>query len=252
MRQLTTGAQMGPRRGPRTGGAPAGRPSDREGEPASRRCLVTGEIRPKEELVRFVVGPESRLVPDIEETLPGRGLWLTARKDIVAAAAAKNLFARAARTPVDVGPDLSDRVEALLARRVMDLIGLARRAGQAVAGFEAVRATLGGGRAAVLLAASDAARDGRGRMQALGGGVPVVDQLTAAELGAAFGRDHAVHGAVRAGRLALLILREARRLAGFRAPSAPAGKTGGKRAGYGTRRRGGKSVSKGKSEKNGE
>lgn len=242
---------MGPRRGRGVAAAPAGRPSGRAGEAGLRRCLATGEVRPKEELVRFVVGPESRLAPDMEETLPGRGLWLTARRDIVAAAAAKNLFAKAARAPVDVGTDLADRVEALLARRVMDLIGLARRAGQAVAGFETVRATLAGGRAAVLLTASDAAQDGRRRLKTLGGDVPVVDQLTAAELGAALGRDHAVHGAVGPGRLAGLILREARRLAGFRAPSARAGEAGGKRAGSGTRR-GGKSRSKGKLEKNGE
>lgn len=186
-------------------------------EPSLRRCLVTGEIRPKDELIRFVVGPDSKLVPDVEQKLPGRGLWLTARRDIVTAAAAKNLFARAARADVEVDPDLADRVEALLARRVMDLIGLARRAGQAAAGFEKVHGLLSAGRAAVLLSASDGAADGRRRLQALARGVPVVGLLTAAELGAAVGREHVVHAAVGSGRLARLIMREAARLAGFRA-----------------------------------
>jgi predicted RNA-binding protein YlxR (DUF448 family) len=243
---MQTETRMGTRRAARTGSGDAGSRAGRKPESATRRCLVTGEVRPKDALVRFVVGPDSRLVPDIEETLPGRGLWLTARRDIVAAAAAKNLFAKAARTPVEVGADLADRVEALLARRVMELIGLARRAGLAAAGFETVRATLAAGRAAIVLAASDAAPDGRRRLRALSADVPVVDQLSAAELGAALGREHAVHGAIARGRLAGLILREAGRLAGFRAPSA-----GSEGAGSEMDRRGRKRRSKGKLEKNG-
>ena len=104
-----------------------------------RRCIVTGAVRPKTELVRFVVDPGGRIVPDVAGRLPGRGLWLSARRDIVAAAVAKRLFARAARAPVVVEDGLGDRVEALLAARCGDLLGLARRAGQAVVGFEKTR-----------------------------------------------------------------------------------------------------------------
>jgi predicted RNA-binding protein YlxR (DUF448 family)/ribosomal protein L30E len=202
---------------------PGGDPGE-AGAESGRRCLVTGDVLPKERLIRFVVGPDARIVPDIEEKLPGRGLWLTARRDIVSAAAAKNHFARAAQTRVELEPDLADRVEALLVRRVMDLIGLARRAGQAAAGFENVRAALSARRVAIMLAASDGADDGRRKLRALAADVPVADQLTAAELGAALGRPHAVHGAVAPGALAKLILRESRRLAGFRdmCVSAPA------------------------------
>ncbi len=94
--------------------------------------------------------------------LPGRGLWLTPRRDIVDSAVAKRLFARAARRPVVVPAGLADRVEALLARRCVDLIGLARRAGQAVAGFAKVEAALDKGEAAVLVEAADGAA-GRAR-----------------------------------------------------------------------------------------
>ncbi|HEX7966843.1 MAG TPA: RNA-binding protein [Stellaceae bacterium] len=182
----------------------------------SRRCLVTGAVRPKAELLRFVVAPDGKLVPDVAGRLPGRGLWLTARRDIVAAAVTKRLFARAARQAVIVEDGLADRVEFLLAQRCRDHIGLARRAGQVVMGFAKVREALAAGRAAVLVAAADGAADGRGKLKALAPGLPLVDRLTSAELGAAFGREHVVHAALAPGRLAEALVAEAARLGGFR------------------------------------
>ena len=186
-----------------------------------RRCIVTGQVRPKAELLRFVVGPDGEVVPDIGARLPGRGIWLCARRDVVNTAVAKRLFARAARRAATVPADLADRVDALLARRCLDLLGLARRAGQAVCGFEKVRAELKGRRAAVVIEARDAAQDGRGKMRALAGGLPVVELFDAAELGAVFGRDAAVHVALAPGRLAGRLVEEATLLAGFRPAAGP-------------------------------
>ncbi len=181
-----------------------------------RRCLVTGVRRPKAELLRCVVGPENRLFPDIAGRLPGRGLWLSAQRDIVAQAVTKHLFARAARAPVAVDDGLADHVEILLAQRCCDILGLARRAGQAVAGFVKVETMLRAGKAGVLVAAADGAADGRRKLAALAGDRPIVECLTAAELGAAFGRDQAIHAGLASGRLADLFLAEAARLGGFR------------------------------------
>jgi uncharacterized protein len=181
-----------------------------------RRCLVTGESRAKAELLRFVVAPDDKLVADVAGRLPGRGLWLTARRDIVAAAVTKRLFARAARQAVIIEDGLADRVEALLAQRCRDHIGLARRAGQAVMGFVKVQAALTAGKVGVLVAAVDGAADGRGKLKAAAPGLPLVECLTAAELGAAFGREHVVHAALAAGRLAAMLVADATRLAGFR------------------------------------
>jgi len=188
----------------------------KEGQGPLRRCLVTGESRPKAELLRFVVGPNREIVPDVAERLPGRGLWTLARRDIVAAAVKKRLFQRAARAQVTVEDGLPDRVEALLLGRVLDLIGLARRAGLAVAGFAKVEAALRGRQAAVLLAASDGSADGRLKLEALAPGLPRVELLGTHELGAAFGRESAVHAALKRGPLAEAVLVEAQRLAGFR------------------------------------
>jgi predicted RNA-binding protein YlxR (DUF448 family) len=173
-------------------------------------------VRDRAALLRFVVGPDGRLVPDVAGKLPGRGLWLTARRDIVATAIAKRHFARAARQAVAVDDDLADRIEALLAARCRDTVALARRAGQAVMGFALVEAALSKGRASVLIAASDGATDGRAKLRGLAPALPLVEQLTAAELGAAFGREHVVHAALAPGRLATAIVADAARLAGFR------------------------------------
>ena len=184
-----------------------------------RRCLATGTLRPKAELVRFVLAPDGTVVPDINERLPGRGLWLTASRDIVASASAKGLLAKAARAAVTAPADLADQVEGLLARRCRDLLGVARRAGQATAGFEKVRAWLAGGKAGLLLEASEGSADGRRKLRALAGDVPVIGVLRGDELGPALGRDHAVHVAVKAGKLAEMLMREAARLSGFRKPA---------------------------------
>jgi uncharacterized protein len=166
--------------------------------------------------LRFVVGPSGELVADAAAELPGRGLWLTPRRDIVEHAVAKRLFARAARQTVAVPPGLADRVEGVLARRCCDTIGLARRAGLAVAGFEKVCEAVRAGKAALLLSALDGAEGGRGKIRALGRNLPLARVLTAAEIGAVFGRHHVVHVAFGGGRLSRRLIADAEKIAGFR------------------------------------
>ena len=182
-----------------------------------RRCLATGASLPVERMVRFVVGPAAELVPDIEARLPGRGMWLSAHRDVLNKALVRNAFAKAARRAVAVPADLADRIEALLARRCIEILGLARRAGQVVAGYDQVRAALAHGQRGLLVEAADGAADGRGKLVALAPGLPVVDVLTGEELGAAFGRERFVHVLVQAGALAERLRTQADRLAGFRA-----------------------------------
>jgi predicted RNA-binding protein YlxR (DUF448 family)/ribosomal protein L30E len=181
----------------------------------NRRCIATFRVGPAEGMIRFVVGPDLAIVPDIEARLPGRGMWLSARRDVVNSAVAKSAFAKAARQKVTVAPDLADRLESLLRRRCLDLLGLARRAGQVVSGLEKVRAELKSGRGAVLLAARDGSKDGTQKVRALAPHLPLVTALSAEELGAAFGRDHTVHGLILPGNLAKRLLIDADRLAGM-------------------------------------
>jgi len=187
-------------------------------EPAGprRRCIATGEIRDRSGLLRFVVGPSSELIPDLAANLPGRGMWLTPRREAVERALAKKLFSRAARQPVLVPQGLAGHLEELLTRRCCEGLGLARRSGLAVAGFEKVCEAVRAGRAALLLSALDGAEGGRAKMRGLGRGLPVATVLSAAEIGTVFGRDHVVHVALGGGRLTARVAGDAEKLAGFR------------------------------------
>lgn len=188
---------------------------------AERRCLATGESRPREDLLRFVVAPDGRLVPDIGNELPGRGLWLTPTAEALARATARKAFQRAARAPVQVADDLAAQVERLLARRCLDLLGLARRAGQLVTGFEKVQDLLRREPVAALVAASDGGTDGRRKLRRLAPDAPLVALFDRAELSLAIGRENVVHAALKPGGLARKFLREAARLSGFRAAPMP-------------------------------
>ncbi|HWD58763.1 MAG TPA: RNA-binding protein [Stellaceae bacterium] len=185
-----------------------------------RRCIVTGETHDRGRLLRCVVGPDGTIVPDVDARLPGRGLWLLPRRDIVERAVAKRTFARAARRPVAVPPGLVDRVEVLLARRCCDLLGLARRAGLAVAGYERVGEAVRRGGAALLLFARDGAETGRRRMAASAPGIESATALDASELSGVFGREMVAFVAVGPGPLCARLGGELARLAGFR-PAAP-------------------------------
>jgi hypothetical protein len=185
-----------------------------------RRCLAGRDSLPRECLVRFVVDPDGVVIPDVAGRLPGRGVWLTAERGAISLAVAKGLFAKAARRRVQIAPDLAEQVETMLVRRCLDLLGLARRAGQLVAGFDQVAEALRRGEVALLLSARDGAPDGRRRLRALAGAVPVIEVFDRRELGGAIGRDEVVHVALAEGGLARRLRTECARLAGFRPPPA--------------------------------
>ena len=183
-----------------------------------RQCIVTRESHPTPQLVRFVIGPDDEVVPDIRGKLPGRGLWLTSRRDIVDRACANNLFSKTARRRAVTDEGLSDRVEGLLRDRCIEVIGLARRAGKAIAGYEKVCGNLRNGKAGVVLIACDAASGGRTKIIRLASGISVVDALCASELSQVFARTRVVYVAIGSHRLAERLVLEADRLAGFRKP----------------------------------
>jgi uncharacterized protein len=216
-----------------------------------RRCVVTRERLPKEQMFRFVVSPDRALIPDLVGKLPGRGIWLSASRDVIEGADAtrpkgtgsngtgpkgtgpKGTFgsargrelvraiARAAHGPVQVPSDLPGVLETALIRRIGDLIGLARRSGQAVAGFEKARDWMRTHPVGLVLQAADGSEAERARFRsAVPDEVPVLTPLTGAELGRVMGHETVVHVALGPGRLAASIAIEAGRLACIRPTSA--------------------------------
>ena len=192
-----------------------GRPKDRTGEP-ERRCIATGDVQPKHGLIRFVIGPDGSVVPDLLGKLPGRGIWVSAEKKALEKAVLKGLFARATGQPVEVPEDLIARVEEGMADRVVHLVSLARKAGVAVAGYEKVKDWLAKEQAKVLIQASDGSERGKSKLRPPQGEDRFIGCLTAGELGLAFGRENVIHGALAGGGLTRRVVEEAAKLSGLR------------------------------------
>jgi predicted RNA-binding protein YlxR (DUF448 family) len=186
-----------------------------------RRDIVSGEIMPEHRLIRFVVAPDGEIVPDVAARLPGRGLWVEASRKAIATAVEKKLFARAAKAQVHAAGDLAERAGKALVSRMLGDLGLARRAGALVLGFDNVlRALDGTTPPALLIEARDGSGDGKRKLynaaHARGLKPIVVECLSSVELGLALGRENVIHAAVQPGGLAERLALDAQRLAALR------------------------------------
>jgi hypothetical protein len=199
----------------------ASKEQDDGAEGPLRRCIVSGETLAPEMMVRFVVGPDGVIVPDVAHKLPGRGCWVTATRAAIAKACEKGAFSKSAKAAVKCPPDLVAQVERLLVKRCVEHLGLARRAGLAIVGYAQVEEMFRrrDGRIAALIEAADSGPADRGKLMKYArvqGDVPVIGCLDSGEIGLAFGRENVVHAALASGALSARFLVEAGRLGGFR------------------------------------
>ena len=172
-----------------------------------RTCIVSRAVHPPAELIRFVLGPENRVVPDLRHKLPGRGVWVTARRAVVDEAVRRRLFGRAFKAEVTAPPSLGAEIEALLRADLRQALALANKAGRVVTGFHKVEGAIQEKSLAALIHATEAAEDGRRKLASqlrkrLGdaiSGFPVVTDLPNHELDLALGRSHVIHAALVAG-----------------------------------------------------
>lgn len=171
-------------------------------------------------MIRFARAPGGEVVPDVSGKLPGRGVWVTATRKAVDEAAAKGVFSRRFKAQSTVPDALSDIIEGQLAERCCALIGMAKKSGVLVTGFDQVRASLRKARPAWLIEAADGAEDGRSKVYllavALYTEVKLAGGLTSAELGMALGRDGVIHACLQSGPLAKSWAVAYGRLKGFR------------------------------------
>ena len=172
-----------------------------------RTCIVTRKQAEPDELIRFVVGPDSAVVPDLKRNLPGRGCWVSADRLHIDKAAAKNLFARAFKAQVIVPPDLGGMVDGLLSRSALGMLGLARKAGAISLGATKVESAVRGGLALFVLHATEASDDGvrkisqarRATVHIGGPSILAYKLFSEAELSLALGGTNVIHAAVLAG-----------------------------------------------------
>jgi len=199
---------------------PAAGPATLAEAARERRDLVSGQVMPEDRLIRFVAGPDGVVVPDVARKLPGRGLWVAADRVSVQTAARKGGFSRSAKAKLSAPQDLADQVERLLMIRLLQGLGLARRAGDLTLGFEGVSSAIVAGNAAWLIEASDGADDGRRKLLQLVRKSPGPPRLLglfdSAELSLALGLGNVIHLAFLAGRGAKRWTVDVERLSGFR------------------------------------
>src|SRR6202012_2575121 len=186
-----------------------------------RRDIVSGEVLPENRLIRFVADPDGVIVPDVAAKLPGRGIWVEATRVAIAKAVDKKLFAPPGKAQATEPADLGDRVEKALVTRMLGDLGIARRSGQLVLGFDNVQRQLEGPKPPkALIEAFDGSRDGKRKLYAASHRLElncvVIESLTSAELGLALGRENVIHAAVQPGGLADRLILDAERLSGFR------------------------------------
>ena len=185
-----------------------------------RRDVVSGAVMDEARLIRFVAGPDGAVVPDLARKLPGRGLWVAADRTSVETAARRGGFSRSAKTRLSAPADLADQVERLLLRRVLDGLGLARRAGELTSGFEKAAAAIASGKAAWMIEAADGAPDGRRKLlqvaRRLDSAPRLLGLFASDELSLALGLGNVIHLVFLAGRGAERWTADVERLSGFR------------------------------------
>ena len=177
-----------------------------------RMCAVSRDVRPIDELIRFVVAPSGEVVADLKRKLPGRGLWISASRKMVAEAVRRHQFSKGFKRDVRVAATLAADTEALLERFVLDALAIAAKAGQVISGFTKVADALdrhGQGPVRALIHATDGAVDGIRKLDAVAGqngrddgqpaGIPIVNVLTSEQLDLALGRSNVIHAALLAG-----------------------------------------------------
>jgi len=125
-----------------------------------RTCIVTRLEKFPDEMIRFVIGPDSLVFPDLKRNLPGRGVWVTAEKKLLEEAVSKNLFSKGFKAKVKVEKNLPELVEELLRQTALQTLAMTKKAGQVALGQAKCEALIREGAALALLQASDAGTDG--------------------------------------------------------------------------------------------
>lgn len=178
----------------------------------SARCLVTGHVLPADYLLRFAIDPQNRLVPDLRGNLPGKGVWVCDSRKAVEKAVSEGLFSEEAGMALEVDQALPDTVESLLRQQLLSFLGLVKRNGGIVTGFEKVKSALTYRQAIMVFEAQDAARNSRGKIAEVSESIACYEMFASKELSHALGTTHTVHAAVTHPEMAKNVERLAERL----------------------------------------
>lgn len=191
-----------------------------------RTCIVTREAVSPEGLIRFVAGPDGRVVPDLKRQLPGRGCWVTAERELIDRAIQRKLFARALKRDVTADADLGALVDRLISADLAGMMHLARKAGQFVSGATKVDAAVRAGAALAVFHSADAAADGVRKIDQArkawklgsnaGDDIPSFSFFTGAEMDDLIGQNAFIHACALAGQAGEGVVKRATMLEKYR------------------------------------
>jgi len=201
---------------------------DRGAHPAAaateRLCIATGQVRPVGELIRFVIGPDGAVVPDLKHRLPGRGVWITARRHLIEEAVRRRAFGRGFKADIRASTGLPDELDHLLEQSALNALSITYKAGLVILGFAKVETAVATAPLVALVRARDAGKESGHRLAAALRRRPdieaegkIVEAFTSPQLDLALGRLNVVHAALLAGRASETFLVRWRFLEYFRA-----------------------------------
>ena len=181
----------------------------------NRKCIATGQIKPKNELLRFVKTPDNRIVPDFNNKLEGRGLYVSISRKALKTAIEKNLFIKSLHMHLKIEENFLSMVEQLLYKRGLDSINLARKAGALVTGFEKVKEKILKNKVAFLIEAQDAGQDGAQKLKAISANLETLKVYTVQDLDMAMSKVNTVHVAVLRSDIAKMVYENLKRYQTF-------------------------------------
>ena len=181
----------------------------------NRKCIATGQIKPKNELLRFVKTPDNRLVPDFNNKLEGRGLYVSISRKALKTAIEKNLFIKSLHMHLKIEENFLSMVEQLLYKRGLDSINLARKAGALVTGFEKVKEKILKNKVAFLIEAQDAGQDGAQKLKVISANLETLKVYTVQDLDMAMSKVNTVHVAVLRSDIAKMVYENLKRYQTF-------------------------------------
>jgi uncharacterized protein len=183
-----------------------------------RQCALTRARAPKDSLLRLALDPDGKPFVDLLARAPGRGVYVSAEnlRKALEPKGLKMVFKgkAAALSREEVEARVEGTAHRLVAR-IVELIGLARRAGELELGIDTVLRALEGRMASTVVVALDASDRTVRKVEDSLGEATLVRASTKEELGRLLGRDEVGVVAVHPGKLADRISDESLRLAGL-------------------------------------
>lgn len=182
--------------------------NNKKNKDSVRKCIVSGEVMDKENLIRFINSPDNTIIPDFKNRLGGKGVWVEAKKSVLAKAIEKNFFAKALKTKVKVDNSLLEMVEKAYIKKGLDYISFAKKAGVLITGFEKVKEIIIKNKVLFLIEAKDSSGDGKSKMTKIASKLPIFELYNTEELDKALNKVNTVHIAVIKSDMGNSVLKE--------------------------------------------